>query len=74
MPSDKPRIQVILDDETNGLLATLANEQDKSVSATAADLIRDALELNEDRVFSGISNHRIDEDSGKRYSHEDAWS
>ena len=73
MPTDKPRIQVILDAETNGLLASLADEKNRSVSVTAADLIREALELHEDRIFSDISNQRIESDNGKRYSHEEAW-
>ena len=73
MATDKPRIQVLLDEETNGLLASLANEQNRSLSMTAADLIKEALELRDDRIFSDISNQRIEEDDGVRYSHEDAW-
>ena len=74
MATDKPRIQVLLDEETNGLLASLASEQNRSLSMTAADLIREALELREDRLFSDISNQRIADDDGQRYSHTDAWS
>ena len=73
MPTDRPRIQVTLDNDTNGLLATLAKKQDQSVSATAATLIRDALELHEDMLFSDISNGRIAADDGERVSHDDAW-
>ncbi|TYA74905.1 ribbon-helix-helix domain-containing protein [Seonamhaeicola marinus] len=73
MPTDKPSIEVLLDKETNGLLATLADEKNRSISVTAADLIREALELYEDRALSEISNERIASDNGKRYSHDDAW-
>ena len=73
MPTERPRIQVTLDSDTNGLLATLAEKQDQSVSATAAKLIRDALELHEDMLFSDISNKRVAEDDGKRVSHDNAW-
>ncbi|WP_024772933.1 hypothetical protein [Aquimarina macrocephali] len=73
MPTNKPRIQVTLDQETNGLLSMLADNQDRSMSATAADLIREALELREDKQFSKISNQRIAEDDGQRHNHNDAW-
>ena len=73
MPTERPRIQVTLDSQTNGLLAMLAEKQDASVSATAATLIRDALELHEDMVFSEASNNRIADDNGKRISHDEAW-
>lgn len=74
MPTERPRIQVTLDDDTSGLLSTLADKYNKSVSSTAADLIRKALELNEDLYLSEISNKRIAEDNGERSSHEEAWS
>lgn len=74
MTTENPRVQVTLDSETSGLLAMLAGRYDKSVSSTAADLIRQALELNEDVYLSEISNKRIAEDTGKRFSHKDAWS
>lgn len=74
MPTERPRIQVTLDDETSGLLSMLADKHHASVSATAARLIREALELNEDRYLSDISNQRIAEDDGIRHSHDAAWS
>lgn len=73
MPTERPRIQVTLDDDTNGLLSALANKQNRSVSALAADLIRKALELQEDLFFSELTNQRISEDNGKYYTHEEAW-
>ncbi len=73
MPTDRPRIQVTLDDETSGLLAMLAEQQDESLSTTAASLIREALKLHEDRYLSDVSNERIKEDKGTRHSHENAW-
>ncbi len=73
MPTELPRVQVTLDSDTNGLLTLLAEKYDKSVSATAADLIRKALELNEDAYLADISNQRMSKDNGKRFSHEEAW-
>jgi predicted DNA-binding protein len=74
MPTDKPRVQVTLDEESNGLLALLAMKHNKSVSATAADLIREALEMHEDLYLSTITNQRIlDNADTKTISHDDAW-
>jgi plasmid stability protein len=66
-------VQVTLDDDASSLLATLAKKHGQSVPATAANLIRDALELYEDMLFLEMSNKRIAEDNGKRISHDDAW-
>ncbi len=65
MPTENPRIQVMLDAKTNGLLANLAARSERSVSATAAELIREALELHEDIV---LSRH-----GDARFSEADAW-
>ena len=73
MPTERPRIQVTLDEQSNGLLSTLAKQSHLSKSAIAADLIREALELREDMALSDVSNKRIAEDSGKHYSHDKAW-
>ncbi len=73
MPTQHPRIQVTLDKETSHLLATLAERQQQSMSATASALIRDAIELHEDRLLSDLSNQRIDTDNGVRIAHDDAW-
>ncbi len=73
MPTERPRVQVTLDNDTNSLLSMLADKYNKSVSATAADLIREALELNEDMYLSEMSNKRMAEDSGEHFSHENAW-
>lgn len=72
MPTDNPRIQVMLDPETSGLLTNLASQQHRSVSATASDLIREALELHEDRLLSRHGDARFA--AAKNWiSHEDAW-
>lgn len=49
-------------------------QQNKSVSATAADLIREALEMHEDLYVSRITNERISDASDQAtISHDDAW-
>lgn len=72
MPTERPRIQVTLDDHSNGLLSILANQQHLSKSTLAADLIREALELREDAALSTLADTRLKQ--AKRWvSHTDAW-
>ncbi len=72
MATDNPRIQVMLDAETSGLLATFAAQHKRSLSSTAAELIREALELHEDILLSRHADERFTHT--KRWvSHEDAW-
>jgi hypothetical protein len=73
MATANPRIQVMLDAETNSLLARFAAQQDRSLSATAADLIREALELHEDSLLSNHGDERFT--ATKTWvSHDDAWT
>jgi len=72
MATDNPRIQVMLDEETNGLLANFVAKQRRSVSATAAELIREALELHEDILLSRHADERFA--AVRQWAgHEDAW-
>ncbi len=72
MATDNPRIQVMLDVETNSLLVNLAAQQRRSVSSTAAELIREALELHEDMLLSRLGDDRFT--SAREWvRHEDAW-
>lgn len=72
MATDNPRIQVMLDEETNGLVAKLAARQRRSVSSTAAELIREALELHEDIALSRRGDTRFAA-TKEWVSHKDAW-
>jgi hypothetical protein len=72
MPTKNPCIQVMLDHETNGLLANLAAARHRSLSAVAADLIREALELEEDRLLSAHGEARLAA-TREWVSHDAAW-
>ncbi|MEQ1890014.1 MAG: hypothetical protein ABL951_12685 [Alphaproteobacteria bacterium] len=72
MTTGNPRIQVMLDEETNILLSDLAGRLHRSISSTAADLIREALELHEDILLSRHGDARF-AGNKKWISHEDAW-
>ena len=72
MTTINPRIQVMLDQETNNLLSNIANEQNQSISLTAANLIKEALELREDILLSRHGDKRFNK-SRKWVNHQDAW-
>lgn len=72
MPTENPRIQVMLDIETSGLLANLALAQQRSVSSVAAELIREALENHEDQILSDHADKRFSSAQGWT-SHDEAW-
>lgn len=67
-------LQVLLDKQTFGMLAVLAEKQHLPADRVAADLIRRALEMDEDMYLSEMSNERIARDPGARFSHDQAWS
>ena len=67
-----PRIQVTLDEQSSGLLSVLAEVRHVSKSAMAALLIREALELEEDKALSALSERRLKQTKGW-VSHADAW-
>lgn len=72
MPSSSPRLNVVLDRELQKDLQLAARRRGKSLSAAAAELLRDALERDEDLFLARLSEHR--EKTRKRtYSDEQAW-
>ena len=72
MPTERPRIQVTLDEHSNGLLGLLAEQHEQSKSALAAELIREALELREDRALSRLADERL-KHTRRWIKHADAW-
>jgi hypothetical protein len=72
MATENPRIQVMIDAETNSLLINFAAQQNRSISATAAELIREALELHEDILLSKHADDRFARTT-EWVSHDDAW-
>jgi plasmid stability protein len=67
-----PRLSIVLDRELKRDLRLAAKKRGKSLSATAAELLSDALERDEDLYLSRLSEHR--EITTKRiYSHEEVW-
>ena len=67
-----PRLNITLEPEYIGVLSTMANKSDQSVSAVAKMLILQALELQEDMYFSELAEKREGQ-TKKWFSEKDAW-
>lgn len=72
MPTKNPRINITFEESTAGLLSYLAQQEHKSVSGLAKELIMDALERREDMFLSAIAESQ-DRAGSKKVKHEDAW-
>lgn len=72
MPSPNPRLNVVLDRELQEDLRLAAKRRGKSLSAAAAELLRDALERDEDLFLVRLSERR-EKTSKRTYSDEEAW-
>jgi plasmid stability protein len=72
MPSSNPRLKVVLDRELQKNLRIAAKKRGKSLSATAVELLRDALERDEDLFLVRLSERR-EKMSKRTNSDEEAW-
>lgn len=72
MPTKNPRINITFEESTANLLFYLADQEHKSVSGLAKELILDALERREDMFLSGIAESR-DYAESKKVKHVDVW-
>lgn len=72
MPSVNPRLNVVLDQDLQKDLRIAAKRRGKSLSAVAADLLRDALDRDEDLFLVRLSERR-ERTSKRTYSDAEAW-
>lgn len=72
MPTKNPRVNITFEEPAAALLASLAEQEHKSVSSIAKALILEALERREDIALSAIAKIR-DTKKAKKISHRDAW-
>lgn len=72
MPTSNPRINITLDQTLMDSITSLAKREQKSASNLAKELIIEALERREDKVFSAIAESR-DTKNAKKVKHKDAW-
>ena len=75
MATTKTRINISVSKSTRDVLRALAKRDELPVASKAANLIEQALELEEDRALEAIIQGRLkSRKKGRWYSHEEAWS
>lgn len=72
MPTKKPRLNVVLSNAILQALTEIAENEDKSLSVVAQELIVEALDRHEDLLLSGIAMKR-DKESKRTVSHDKVW-
>lgn len=74
MPAKNPRINVVLEEPIYKAIAQLARQDHISLSLKVRDLIREALELHEDRLLAEVAQVREKTMSrSKALGHEQVW-
>ena len=74
MPTNKPRINVILEEPLYETIEHLAKRDGMSLSLKVRDLVKDALEIQEDLALSSVAEER--EKSflkSKSLKHDEVW-
>ena len=74
MPSKNPSINIVVDPAVYAQIEQLAERRGISLSTAARDLIRDALEMEEDVALAELADEReasFREDAS--LSHEEVW-
>ena len=75
MPSKNPRINVVLDDNLYKNIQFLAETEGVSLSAKVKDLIKEALEVQEDLYLAAFAEEREKTwDKPTTRTHDEIWS
>ena len=75
MPAQNPRINVVLDNLLYQHVRLLAEKDDVSLSAKVRDLLKEALEVQEDIALSAFAEKRENSwNDTKALTHDDVWS
>ncbi|MGB5619866.1 MAG: antitoxin, RHH family protein [Desulfobacterales bacterium] len=75
MPSKNPRINVVLDPPLFKNVQFLAEKDGVSLSTKVRDLLKDAMEIQEDIYLANIAERRENTlDVNEILTHEDTWS
>jgi len=75
MPTTNPRVNVVLDEPLYRGLRQWAKRDGISLSLKVRDLVKDALDMEEDRVLNDMAERRMatfDRKTAK--THAEAWS
>ena len=74
MPTKNPRINIVIDEPMRKAVERLASRDNVSLSLKARDLLRQALELEEDAALALLADERSSTLRGKKtLSHEKVW-
>ena len=74
MPAKNPRINVVLEKPLYHALHHLAEDSGISLSMLMRDLVKEALEIREDRALADFALQRDNSfDRDKALSHEEIW-
>jgi hypothetical protein len=74
MPAKNPRINVVLEKPLYDAIKRIAKREGVSISLKARDLLREALEIYEDRILERIASEREETfSSGKALRHDEVW-
>jgi hypothetical protein len=75
MPAQNPRINVVLNKLLYQDVRLLAEKDNVSLSAKVRDLLKEALEIQEDIALSGFAEKREKSwINSKALTHDDVWS
>ncbi len=75
MPSKNPRINVVLDNPLYDNIRLLAEKDGVSLSAKVKDLIREAMEIQEDILLAELAEKRdATLDESIALAHDETWS
>ncbi len=74
MPTKNPRINVAVEKSIYSIIETLAKEKGVSMSMITRELIKEALEINEDVLLASFAEERDKTfDKTKSLPHEEIW-
>lgn len=75
MPTQNPRINIVLDNFLYQNVRLLAKKDNVSLSAKVRDLLKEALEIQEDIALSAFAEEREKSwNDSKALTHDDVWS
>ena len=70
--TNKKRINLSVSEDIDSILKTLAQRDNVPVATKTLELLKEAIEIEEDVILEKIANERNTKDS-KYISHEKAW-
>lgn len=74
MPAKNPRINIVLEKPVYEAIRRIAKKEGVSISLKARDLLREALEIHEDRILEDIATEREKTfDRKNALTHDEMW-